>query len=312
MSKVISLEKNSLIPAAIPTPQIEEWPTQGAEMNGLKEQYGGALKTSNQKKEKTMIEINTLDQAELVLRRNNLVINELVEGKSLLDICGYSYTEKNYGQRLQRQVIAHNFIENRDFYLSTINGGKGRPQKIWEFTVDAANHVLLSAMTPEGKRARQEAIEDRKAKQRSEKGINWEMLYEKMDEVFGHSIFSTLNSHDQDQRVSAAEKRIEDIEHQLEDPTNRIHLTEPPEGYACASVLQEFIPYSFSFVKKTIRYFKLTPVYYITQSADGERYPVRSYNIEDFMTAAELVEDEAKQISRCYKEHPIVGRFRNR
>ncbi|WP_419831794.1 Rha family transcriptional regulator [Endozoicomonas atrinae] len=114
------------------------------------------------------------------------------------------------------------------------------------------------------------------------------------------------------ERLSSAEQRISDIEYQLEDPTNRIHLTEPPEGYACASVLQEFIPYSFSFVKKTIRYFKLTPVYYITQSAEGERYPVRSYNIEDFMTAAELVEEEAKQISRCYKEHPIVGRFRNR
>lgn len=114
------------------------------------------------------------------------------------------------------------------------------------------------------------------------------------------------------QRLSSAEQRIEEIEHQLEDPTNRIHLTEPPEGYACASVLQEFIPYSFSFVKKTVRYFKLPPVYYITQSAEGERYPVRSYHIEDFMTAAALVEEEAKQISRCYKEHPVVGRFRNR
>ena len=114
------------------------------------------------------------------------------------------------------------------------------------------------------------------------------------------------------ERLSSAEQRINDIECQLEDPTNRIHLTEPPEGYACASVLQEFIPYSFSFVKKTVRYFKLPPVYYITQSAEGERYPVRSYHIEDFMTAAALVEEEAKQISRCYKEHPVVGRFRNR
>ncbi len=117
---------------------------------------------------------------------------------------------------------------------------------------------------------------------------------------------------DDAERLFTAEKRIENIEYQLEDPTNRIHLTEPPEGYACASVLQEFIPYSFSFVKKTVRYFKLTPVYYITQSAEGERYPVRSYHIEDFMTAAALVEEEAKQISRCYKEHPVIGRFRNR
>lgn len=114
------------------------------------------------------------------------------------------------------------------------------------------------------------------------------------------------------ERLFSAEKRIENIEHQLEEPASRFHLTEPPKGYACASVLQEFIPYSFAFIKKTVRYFKLAPVYYITQSAEGERYPIRSYNIEDFMTAVALVEKEARQISRCYKEHPVVGRFRNR
>ncbi|WP_067582766.1 Rha family transcriptional regulator [Endozoicomonas ascidiicola] len=114
------------------------------------------------------------------------------------------------------------------------------------------------------------------------------------------------------ERLLSVEQRIDDIDKQLEDPTNRIHLTEPPEGYACASVLQEFIPYSFSFVKKTLRYFKLTPVYYLTLSTEGEKYPVKSYDIEYFMTAAALVEEESKQISPCYKEHPVVGRFRNR
>ena len=103
--------------------------------------------------------ITTLEQAELVLRKNHLVHNERVEGKQLLDVCGYSYTEKNVGQMIERQINKHNLHENRDFYFSSINAGKGRPRKIWKFTVNAANHVLLSAITPEGKQARQEAID---------------------------------------------------------------------------------------------------------------------------------------------------------
>ena len=103
-------------------------------------------------------EINTLETAELAIRRAGIVQNETVEGKQLLDICGFSYTDKNWGAVCDRQISRHELVENKDFYYSHINVGKGRPQKLVRFTINAANHVLLAAMTKEGKEARQDAI----------------------------------------------------------------------------------------------------------------------------------------------------------
>ncbi|WP_263082107.1 hypothetical protein [Endozoicomonas sp. Mp262] len=107
--------------------------------------------------------IATLEQAELLLRRSQVVNNEQVEGKALLDICGYSYTDKNWGDKLNRQIQRHNFKEGVDFAVSQspINGRAGNRGKktFYHFSVNAANHILLASMTPEGKQARQEAID---------------------------------------------------------------------------------------------------------------------------------------------------------
>ena len=107
--------------------------------------------------------IATLEQAELLLRRSQVVNNEQVEGKALLDICGYSYTDKNWGDKLNRQIQSHNFKKGVDFIISQspVNGGAGNRgvKTFYHFTINAANHILLAAMTPEGKQARQEAID---------------------------------------------------------------------------------------------------------------------------------------------------------
>jgi phage antirepressor YoqD-like protein len=110
-----------------------------------------------------MSEITTLEQAGKYLMEKQIVNfeNMTVEGKQLLDVCGFSYTDKNWGSVIDRQIIKHNFLENKDFYYSHINVGKGRPKKVMNFTINAANHVLLAAMTNNGKAARQEAIDDK-------------------------------------------------------------------------------------------------------------------------------------------------------
>lgn len=97
---------------------------------------------------------------------NNL---EYVEGEPLLDTCGYTYKELtvNNGvhrekskatQMLKRQIDKHSFIEGTDY--DTIQVKVGRTTKtIYRFTINAANHVLLAAMTEQGKLARQDAID---------------------------------------------------------------------------------------------------------------------------------------------------------
>ena len=74
-----------------------------------------------------------------------------VEGKQLLDVCGYSYIEattggrqksqaKNASDKVKLQIEKHNFIENVDYFKSPIRGGL-----VIKFTINAANHILLAA-----------------------------------------------------------------------------------------------------------------------------------------------------------------------
>ena len=101
-------------------------------------------------------EITTLAEAELVLRRKGVVLDEMVEGKQLLEICGFG--SGNPRETLKRQIEKHNLIDGKDFRHTYVTKGIGRPTKEYRFTVNSANHILLAAMTPEGKAARQDAI----------------------------------------------------------------------------------------------------------------------------------------------------------
>lgn len=115
--------------------------------------------------------ITTLKQAEDILRANQVVQlspskAEYVEGKVLLDTCGLRYTKKNWGSVVQRQIDKHCLVELVDFQIGFSNPTSvwenskgGRPSKEYRFSLNAANHILLAAMTKEGKVARQQAID---------------------------------------------------------------------------------------------------------------------------------------------------------
>ena len=75
----------------------------------------------------------------------------------MLRLCGLS--TKDATDSIQKQINRHGFIAEKDFSESFRESTGGRPGKIYHFTINAANHVLLAAMTKEGKQARQEAID---------------------------------------------------------------------------------------------------------------------------------------------------------
>lgn len=80
-----------------------------------------------------------------------------VEGKQLLDVCGYNYG-RDSKKFIDRQIDKHSLVVNSDFTIDTVVDGNIK-RHVYYFTLNAANHVLLAAMTKEGKTARQEAID---------------------------------------------------------------------------------------------------------------------------------------------------------
>ncbi|WP_422465879.1 hypothetical protein [Endozoicomonas sp. ALC013] len=115
--------------------------------------------------------ITSLDQAELKIRRAGIIRltpegYEQVEGEELLQkVCGFNLESKTVAQAIKRQITKHEFTEGQDFTTLMLQSSGGRPRRVYHFSVNAANHVLLSAMTQEGKQARQEAIDDKREKQ---------------------------------------------------------------------------------------------------------------------------------------------------
>ena len=94
-----------------------------------------------------------------------------VEGKKLLEVSGFKNTNTSTTQL--RQIIAkHSFKDGLDFlYLyqkahfmrskGVTHQKAGQVPKIYHFTLNAANHILLAAMTDKGKAARQDAIDNK-------------------------------------------------------------------------------------------------------------------------------------------------------
>ena len=106
--------------------------------------------------------ITTLEQAGRHLMEVGAVdFNTMtVEGKQLLEVCGFSTS--NAKARLDEQVTRHDFEINKDFTISIEREGNIK-RNVYHFTMNAANHVLLAAMTEKGKEARQQAIDLREA-----------------------------------------------------------------------------------------------------------------------------------------------------
>lgn len=103
--------------------------------------------------------ITTLAQAEQHLRQAGIVHSETVEGSQLLRVCGFDRSSANQAKVLKRQIEKHNLTKGMDFTPSLEQSSGGRPKTVYHFTINAANHILLAAMTKEGKQARQEAID---------------------------------------------------------------------------------------------------------------------------------------------------------
>lgn len=103
--------------------------------------------------------ITTLEQAGRHLMEVGAVDTKtmMVEGRRLLEVCGLD-TEKA-AQSIARQIDKHGFEVGKDFCTSMGKSTGGRAPTIYHFTLNAANHVLLAAMTEKGKAARQDAID---------------------------------------------------------------------------------------------------------------------------------------------------------
>ncbi|CAM0043444.1 hypothetical protein VPHK406_0030 [Vibrio phage K406] len=106
-------------------------------------------------------EIVTLEQAGKHLMAEGVVDfeNMTVEGKQLLGVCGYR-TESDVKKTLERQINKHGFKEEVDFTkgIDVFSESRKKPT-VYKFSMNAANHILLAAMTDKGKQARQEAID---------------------------------------------------------------------------------------------------------------------------------------------------------
>lgn len=109
------------------------------------------------------MQITTLEQAGRHLMEVGAVDFDTmtVEGKQLLEVCGFSTS--NARAEIARQIERHEFAEGVDYGCSMIATPSGQKSKIYNFTMNAANHVLLAAMTEKGKEARQQAIDLREA-----------------------------------------------------------------------------------------------------------------------------------------------------
>ena len=104
-------------------------------------------------------QITTLEQAGKFLIEKEVVdfTTMTVEGKQLLEVCGYTTTTRQY---IERQVSKHNFVEGVDYKINIDVYSESRVKpRVYQFTFNAANHVLLAAMTDNGKAARQQAID---------------------------------------------------------------------------------------------------------------------------------------------------------
>lgn len=103
--------------------------------------------------------ITTLEQAARHLLDTNRVnlSNMTVEGEDMLDACGYQYHKKNVTDKIKVQIEKHGLVDGKDFTIDK----SGR--WVYHFTMNAANHILLAAMTEKGKEARQQAIDLREA-----------------------------------------------------------------------------------------------------------------------------------------------------
>ncbi len=93
---------------------------------------------------KMTTQITTLEQAGKHLVAEGVVNfeNMTVEGKQLLEVCGYSTTTSQY---IDRQIKKHNFVEGVDFKINIDTTSESRVKpKVYIFTMNAASIVYTN------------------------------------------------------------------------------------------------------------------------------------------------------------------------
>jgi phage anti-repressor protein len=103
-----------------------------------------------------MANMLTLELAELTLHRKGLVDDGWVDALDLFIACGYKTS--NISQTNQRMIEAHK-LGPHEYRTVTTPSVRGRPSIAYQFTINSARHILLSALTKPGKIARQGAID---------------------------------------------------------------------------------------------------------------------------------------------------------
>lgn len=232
--------------------------------------------------------ITTLEQASKHLIDCGAVAFELgqfpVEGKQLLEVCGYS--SNNPRVELTRQVIRHELSENKDFMRSNdvTHQKAGQVPKIYHFSLNAANHILLAAMTEQGKSARQDAI-DTKISQ-----ANPTLPPELANDPI---IAVRMTQIEQEKRISAVENQVQQM------------TTGAPIGWAILTRIGEM--YGFSKMKAKA----------IAQAYELEQKPIsvgeygtitRMVKVEDFKDALSK-EMKAATLNGAWFKSTKLGRY---
>lgn len=179
-----------------------------------------------------MNQITTLQEAGQHLLAKGVVSDDMtVEGLQLLEVCGFSTS--NAKARIDEQIRRHMLEKEVDFTISIVRDGRIK-RNSYQFTFNAANHILLAAMTEQGKAARQEAI-DMKTEQQGEVGLV------ELTQMFG-SLIGAKNAEIEGaiQQVEEATRDLEartrnafqETQERLEHLEDSVAAANPlPEGY---------------------------------------------------------------------------------
>jgi phage anti-repressor protein len=101
---------------------------------------------------------NQLEQYIQHALSRNTYDTSMILGVDLIEVCGYPINQ-NVNRTVERQILKHDFVEGVDFKISLdVNSEAKVKPKVYSFSMRAAQHVLLAALTTRGKEARQEAI----------------------------------------------------------------------------------------------------------------------------------------------------------
>lgn len=268
-------------------------------------------------------QITTLEQAENHLYRSFAVAlhdgEPMVEGKKLLEVCGFSYTgtegRDNSKRVLDRQIAKHTSFEEGVDFTVTLDGDGRIRRSVYHFTVNAANHILLAAMTPEGRTARQEAIDMRVEQQSQAPVVDWAQLAAVAASLVPATANLLSSVNDVQSRVTTVEGELGDVREQVEE----LYSNDVPAG--CLSTREQIKPDIAPWLSEEKIRSALKnsgwPFEEYTRYIEGTKVASKAYyavhpesgmSLEDFFLTIKF---EAIPVSAVFYVHQLInGKFR--